>query len=347
MLSQCMWFWCCLPLISSVRAVIDVRSLILSNTTTHTDWIYFTHIMKCGGSTLHDLFLRFKFNHNISYHTSEGATSLPSLVFDGKPNLPSTGIQLKLPRTVTGKTDEGYSSSGNTQQEKEDKLRTKLVIVLVREPSARVISHYYQVRPWGSHRGNDPICTSAAAQGFESFLKKCKFATNFQSSYHKHEILSILPRYSLVVPFEQYNQGLVLLHMYVGFQVQDILYIVKKNYSSMPKEDAISAAAMQQLVRQNEEDYKLHAAARKDWNNTIATLVAAQDKRFERTVQSFLLLLDEFHDAWNYKYGNVSVPPTSDSCHDIPQHCHMQLEVDFIKNFCTQNIKCKTNNMLA
>ena len=161
-----------------------------------------------------------------------------------------------------------YQNSTNCNRK-----QNRLVLVIVRDPIDRVISRYNQVRPWGNHTGADRACARAASKGFRSFLNACKFSKDFMSSYHNRRIIELLPYYSLVIPFEHFNSGLVLLHMYFGFKVEDILYVVKKNYTQMPKVH-ISEDDIKLAFEQNKKDFQLYRVAQEQWNRHYDSLLS-------------------------------------------------------------------------
>ena len=106
--------------------------------------IFYLHIMKTGGSTLNEL-LRFSCkNREIAYSSTESPVARWS----------------------------------RTRQ------RSSLRIVSFREPIARVISHYWQVKPWGEHSGgSNLVCRDHAAESYDAYLRGCSFSHNYQSRY--------------------------------------------------------------------------------------------------------------------------------------------------------------------
>jgi hypothetical protein len=155
--------------------------------------IYFTHIMKCGGSTLDRLLSIASDERSVQYTSTEDpALPSPSRFNDGA-----------------------------------------LKIVVVREPSDRVISHYWQLRPHSRHRGgSNKICKRIAMKSFRHFLEQCRmYSSNFMVEYHGNSIVKNLDQFSLVIPYEYYNEGLLMLHLFAGFSVKNILYSSYKNGS--------------------------------------------------------------------------------------------------------------------
>jgi hypothetical protein len=347
----------------SNSTIVNLKELIRTNSTVNIDSVHFTHIMKCGGSTIDDMLWRSKFAYSFELVSKEAANTLPSALFGS--------IASKYDNIIDNGTNRARNINRKNKQIQlknkvnqnstycNRKLQNKLVLVIVRDPIDRVISHYNQVRPWGNHTGFDRACARAASKGFRSFLNACKFSKDFMSSYHNRRIIEVLPYYSLVIPFEHFNSGLVLLHMYFGFKVEDILYVVKKNYTQMPKVH-ISEDDVKLAFEQNKKDFQLHRAAQEHWNHTIDSLVVDKKELFQRNVVAFKKLLDDFQYAFvlnmrNYTSETVTIPPKRKGgkiskviCttgNFFIKECRIKSEMDIVNTFCKTNAKCYSNNL--
>jgi len=288
--------------------IVNVTDLIVHNKATNITAIHFTHIKKCGGTTLDHLLKRFEYVHNIELDSTERVNIDPIRVFEG-------------------------SSRKQSSRDKKCSAQHKLVLVIVRDPMKRLISHFNQMRPWDNRVGGDTACSKAAAKGFKKFVnaKRCKYSKNFMSSYHDNRIMEVLPQYSLVIPFEHYNTGLVLLHMYCGFKVEDILYLVQKNYTDMMPPVEISDADIELALPLQNLDFQLYNAAQQQWNHTIAPLLADKTNRLQRSLDVFTKLLDDFHGFYHgYNKEN---------------HCFRACQMRIIDTFCGSDTRCNSNSL--
>lgn len=336
-----------------------MTELIRTNSRVNINAVHFTHIMKCGGSTLDSMLYRSQIAHNFALVYTESTNTLPGNIFGKRLSMydaisPTTNIKTKRGKKKTKNSIPNKENAANCDSRIQ---HNKLVLVIVRDPIDRVISHYQQVRPYGTHTGSDRRCSAAASKGFRRFLDGCRYSNNFMSSYHNHRIMEVLPQYSLVIPFEHYNTGIVLLHMYCGFKVEDILYIAKKNYTQMPKVQ-VSADDMKLAIELNKKDFQLYYAAQELWNRTVVSLTVDNSQLLQQNVEGFKKLLNEFYTAYkHHKHTNmvITIPPNSTegvtkqlNCtrNVMHQRCILQTEIEFTKKFCETNRKCYNNNLI-
>lgn len=219
--------------------------------------IYFTHVMKCGGSTLDRLLSLVSDERGIEYTTSE------------TPKMPSA----------------------------EKFLPSALKIVVVREPISRVISHYWQLVPHGTHKGGShPRCTAAAKKSFRSFLKGCrKYSSDFMIQYFDETTGYSLQQYDLVIPYENYNEGVLMLHLFAGFSVKNILYVSQKN-KTRPRLEL--EGTDRTIVRKyNRMDAVFYAQAVDRWHMDTSMIRATHV--FSTMLRQYLALLNEYHAYYN------------------------------------------------
>ena len=65
----------------SNSTIVNLKELIRTNSTVNIDAVHFTHIMKCGGSTIDDMLWRSKFANSFELVSTEAANTLPSALF--------------------------------------------------------------------------------------------------------------------------------------------------------------------------------------------------------------------------------------------------------------------------
>jgi hypothetical protein len=317
-------------LVSSISVVaftaIDLQRAIESKSkpSFNISSVYFSHIMKCGGSTFDNVLRRYGITHHVRTETTEAITADSTVVF---------------------KDPQRWS------------------IVFVREPVERVFSHYkqvfafcsssiyfrfcfnkipfcsvicvmcFQVKPWGNHTAGSAsaLCKTAAKESYASFVRDCVFAKNYMSRYLRGRIIHSLTNYTLIVPFEYYDRGMILLHMFANFSVEDILYIVQKNYSHSAAL-AIKRPTSSEIAHteaQNVLDKRLYGKALRIWNQTIASL-----SNIDLQLDNYKKLLSELNDLWR-RYDNK-----------VRTHIPVYDQLTFIREFCQNSSQCRHNNLL-
>ena len=145
-----------------------------------------------------------------------------------------------------------YTSTEDLHRPSQENFRpSALKIVVFREPRSRVLSHYWQLVPHDGHKGgSNKHCSAAAKISFRQFLSRCRhYSSNFMTRYHAETIANNLHKFDLVIPYEYYNEGLLMLHLFAGFSVKNILYVNKKNVSH--PELKLSSADERMLQRYN------------------------------------------------------------------------------------------------
>jgi len=305
----------------NIHSNMNMTDLILRNnrrTGQKPNGVFFTHVMKNGGSTLHDLFRRYQLNNPaIKYFGPESNMIEPKIAIYGG------GV--KIPWNINN----------------------VLSIVVIRKPIDRVISHYYQVKPWGTHRGADRVCANAAELGYLSYLQKCRFATNWQSTYLRGKIEEYISDFSMVVPMENYSEAMVILHRYGGFNVSDVLFIVMKNWttdSSYPIGDVssktISGQNLTLTVNLNKKDESLYKTAKRRWK--YMTLPLVPDTLFREEVANYTLLLHHFQKEFDgYRKTLSLVDPKRPG---IP--VTVMVQNNYIKKYCQNSMQCCLHNNL-
>lgn len=280
--------------------------------------IYFLHIMKCGGSTLDLLFKIYAKFNRLSYVTSE------SNRFRG-PN------------------------------------HNEFSVVVVRNATERIISHYWQVLPGRSFsyvnqtRGRQSPCSTAALKGFDSYISSpsCRvFVNNFQSSYLSRTIHRKLAAFSLVIPHEFYDQGLLLLHTNGNVKVIDIIYGRQKVYNN--PQIKISPATKSKLLGMSQQDNMLHQQAMLIWDDRYGNITRSET--FQSKYNNYVAMLKDFSVYVKQKtddcmlhveqYDNVFVPKKIMPDNKV-YYCYTSITTDpkHKKDFCSSNDMCSKNEL--
>lgn len=330
--------------------------------------LHFTHVMKCGGSTLDSMLQVWRYNHK---------TNLTSL--------------------------ESYRQDKPSSLSKE-----KFWLIVLRKPLDRVISHYWQVKPWEHHPngGAHAGCKAAATKGFSQYMKGCLYSRNFMSRYFLSSpdvngFVRQLDNYNLVVPLENLQQGILLLHLYVGMTVEDILFVNQKVYHN-PKL-TLSPEEIAAVEKSNAIDAMVYKAAQLSWAKRYENLTTSAV--FAEQLSNYVSLLAQYQreaepyqeqDCFTCHETNCSLPrrhlaaatqyvshynskekpatlintsqrhtpvrmypsrvikrPASKTKRPpipLEQQCHYIIASKLAQHkrrFCENNIKCKTNNLLA
>jgi hypothetical protein len=267
--------------------------------------VYYKHVMKTGGTTMDEMLWLATKTRSIEYRTSESRDApLPS------PN--------EAPEFIK--------------------------IVTLREPVSRVISHYWQVKPWGNYSGgSDRHCRYAAAIDYDRYLLRCQFARNWQSRYFSPTMLAganlgafLRQAFDLVILSEFYDAGIIVLHYKFGFTVNDLLYIFRKTRQPRPLQ--LTDQQMYRTIAANRQDARLYREAQTVWAETMREVLDVD--RFHRALKSYKQLI--------HAYNNFMEPlATQQFVVEARQDPAKWQQLVQMKNaFCELHPRCRFNNLL-
>ena len=271
----------------------------------HVQGVYYKHVMKTGGSTLDEMLWLATKNRSMEFRTSES------------PKTPLLSTNL-FPAFIK--------------------------IVTLREPISRVISHYWQVKPWGNYSGgSDRICRLAAALHYDPYLLRCNYARNWQSRYFSATMLRgtsverfLREAFDLVILSEVFDAGAVVLHYKFGFSVYDLLYMFRK--VRQPRPLHLSNEQKQRTIASNLRDVRLYEEAQKVWGETMRE-VRDMD-RFQHAVKNYRQLVH----VYNEYMRSLATQKFAVEARRDPEK--LQKLVRLKNAFCETHPQCRFNNLL-
>jgi hypothetical protein len=205
---------------------------------------------------------------------------------------------------------------------------------MVRNPIHRTISHYYQC----SKKNPPSECYPEAKNGFEEFVKEGSMAGNLLNHYLKPSESSknasaddVLRAFDLVLLTEDFDRGLVMLHLILQLPPRHMIYHWAK---SRPQNDAeepkFPEAVRCGVLERTKRDVALYALAKRRYEATVA----AFGERLTRAANAYTDMLGRYHEACKGTMLQNGVDHWRDST-----ECR--------ETFCSTDPTCKRGKLVA